>query len=166
MKSLLKIAIFFNLIIFLGISCIKRQEFPIKPYIEYRSFHILNTSDGKKIGRLCIYFRDGDGDIGLSQKDTLPPFDLDSEYYYNFYMHIYKKQNNNFVLIEYPYSVRIPPINPDEYPQNLEGEIYIDIDIEILRMVLPENIFRFEAYIYDKALHKSNVINSPIIELP
>lgn len=159
-----------KLVIFLFIlpvtSCIKREEFPIEPYIEYRGFAVRTTAEGKKIGIIHIYFRDGDGDIGLSSKDTLPPFHLQGDYYYNFFMHIYKKQSNNFILIDHPYVVRIPPVNPDDYPQSLEGDIYIDIDVEILKMVLPENIFKFDAYLYDRALHKSNTITSPVIELP
>ena len=35
--------------------------------------------------KLLHIFTDGDGDIGLDQQDTFPPFDEGSLYYYNFH---------------------------------------------------------------------------------
>ncbi len=147
-------------------SCIDRDEYPIVPYIEFSDFYVvIDQSSGKETGVIVLSFTDGDGDIGLAPKDTVYPYQLGGDYYYNYIMYFYKKQGTEFVKIETPYYIRIPVINPDEFPQNLDGEIYINIDVDILRTAVPDGIFKFDAFIYDRALHKSNTIMSPVIQL-
>ncbi len=145
-------------------SCIDRVEYPKEPFIAFENFFIIqDQSDSTEKGVIMISFTDGDGDIGLEEKDTIYPFHSDGDYYYNYIMNIFKKQGNDTVRL--PYNMRIPPINPDDYEQNLKGEIYIDIPLDIIRSVLPDNKFQFEAFIYDRALHRSNTITSPVILL-
>ena len=72
-------------------------------------------------------------------------------------------EGEDTVRIESAY--RFPPINPDDYDQNLKGEISIEIEIHPYRVSLPDKKFQFEVYIYDKTLNKSNVIVSPIYDL-
>lgn len=147
-------------------SCIERDEYPIEPYIEFSDFYVMiDQASGKEIGVIVLKFTDGDGDIGLAPKDTLYPYQLDGDYYYNYIMYFYKKQGTNFVKIETPYNIRIPIINPDDFAQNLDGEIYIDIDLDILRTAITDGVFKFDAFIYDRALNKSNTITSPVIQL-
>lgn len=145
-------------------SCIDRVEYPKEPYIKYENFFIVQDPvTSAKTGIIMISFTDGDGDIGLAEKDTIYPYHADGDYYYNYIMNIFRKQGNDTLRL--PYNMRIPPINPDDYEQNLKGEIYIDIPIDILLTVLPDNKFQFEVFIYDRALHKSNMITSPVILL-
>jgi hypothetical protein len=114
---------------------------------------------------IVISFKDGDGDIGLSERDTLYPFDINGDYYYNCIINFYKKQNNDFIKLEYSYNFRIPPINPDYFSQYLRGDINIEIDFTPLRIIeFVEKSFKIEIYIYDKALNKSNIIISPEIK--
>jgi hypothetical protein len=146
-------------------SCIDRQEYPLEPFIEFSDFFIVeNHSSGQETGVIVIGFTDGDGDIGLESGDTLYPYHPEGDYYDNYIMNILKKQGNDTVRLAY--NLRIPPVNPDDYPQNLSGGIYIDIPIDILRITLPDNKFQFEAFIYDRALNKSNMITSPVFLLP
>lgn len=157
-----KLKFFLLLAVFLFTSCIDREEYPVVPYIEFSNFFIVpNHPSGVETGVIMLLFTDGDGDIGLEMKDTLYPFQPGGEYYYNYKMNIFKKQGNDTIRL--PYNMRIPPINPDKYPQNLKGEIYIDIPLNVLRAVLPDNKFQFEAFIYDRALNKSNTITSPVL---
>jgi len=145
-------------------SCIDREEYPIVPYIEFKDFYVVtDQTTGSQTGVIVLFFTDGDGDIGLAARDTIYPFHPDGEYYNNFMMNVLKKQGNDTLRL--PYNMRIPPVNPDNYPQNLKGDIYIDISIEVLLSVLPDKKFQFEVFIYDKALHKSNLITSPVIQL-
>jgi hypothetical protein len=145
-------------------SCIDREDYPIEPYIEFKDFYVVtDETTGTKTGVIVLFFTDGDGDIGLSARDTIYPFEPDGEYYNNFMMNVFKMQGSDTVRM--PYNMRIPPINPDSYSQNLKGEMYIDISIEVLLAVLPDKKFQFEAFIYDKALHRSNLITSPVIQL-
>ena len=48
----------------------KREEYPIVPYIEFKDFYVVkDTVENKEIGVFSITFTDGDGDIGLSSQD-------------------------------------------------------------------------------------------------
>jgi len=162
LKPVSKVHFFLLAVAFTMVSCIERQEFPLEPVIEFKNFNITQVN-GTETGGIELSFTDGDGDIGLEAADTLFPFQQSGDYYYNFLMNIYKKQGNDTLLL--PYNLRIPPINPDDYEQNLKGEMYIEIQLDIVRTILPDNKFQFEAFIYDRQLHKSNIIVSPVILL-
>ncbi len=160
-----KLLFFLLLLTLLFYSCIDREHYPVEPYIEYKGYYI--TKQQAAVSEICVViisFTDGDGDIGLTQKDTLYPFHKEGDYYYNFIMNVFKKEGQE--VTKYPYKLRIPPINPDDYEQPLKGEMYVDVPIDELRFILPDNKFQFEAYIYDRKLHKSNVFTSPVIVLP
>lgn len=148
-------------------SCIDRETYPIEPVITYKTFYIVEDSiSAQETGVIVISFTDGNGDIGLNPSDTIAPYHSGGDYYFNFVLYFYKSQGADFVRIDIPYSSRIPPINPDDFDQNLKGEIYWEIDLAILRAALPDKRFKFEAFIYDRALNKSNTIMSPVINLP
>ncbi len=158
-KDISKIHFFLLAVIISLPSCIERHQYPIEPVIELKNFYIItDTIPETDTGVIVIGFTDGDGDIGLDAEDTLYPYNSGGNYYYNFLMNIYKKQGNDTLRI--PYNLRIPPINPDDYDQNLKGDIFIEITI--IRSLFPDNKFQFEAFIYDRKLHKSNVIVSPV----
>ncbi len=161
MKRFSKIQFLFLAIPCLVFSCIDRPEFPSEPYIELKDFYILTDQQtGKDQAVIVLSFTDGEGDIGLSENDTVYPFQREGDYYNNFIMNILKKEGTDTLRLEY--NLRIPPINPDEYEQPLSGEIYVEIQVDILRAVLPDNKFQFEVFIYDKALNRSNMLTSPV----
>jgi hypothetical protein len=168
-----KINFFVILIVFVMLfSCKKEQEYPVIPAIEYKEFLHNPTSQE---AYFVFKFTDGDGDIGLKQSDIYPPFDTSSFYYNNFYIHIYEKINGSykpFVLfntitqqndtIIYPY--RIPYIEPISANGSLKGELKTKIDdIGMMLLFLHSDTVQFEAYIFDRKLHKSNVIRTPDI---
>jgi len=145
-------------------SCKQKEEYPVIPYIQFKSFVKINNSSGKDDkGILTISFTDGDGDIGLSQSDTLPPFDSKSEYYYNFITKYFEQQNDTLIEVTFPdtLNARIPVITPKGNNKNIKGEIEIKIFINNTRSKF--DTIAFEVYIYDRALHKSNVITTPRI---
>ncbi len=151
------------------IGCIERREYPIEPVIAYKSFAVIQNSAGyDSIGYLTFEFTDGDGDIGLSQSDTFAPYNPGSEYYYNFFITLYQKNGAVFQPLSEPYNSRIPNINPDGIDQDLKGEIQIEIDMTIWPLVLTSDTIKMTAYIVDRALHKSNTIETPVfaVDLP
>jgi len=159
-------------IILLFSSCVERIDYPKEPVIKYKDFYIYSQNNFET-GVFVISFTDGDGDIGLAHKDTLPPFNPGSKYFFNFFMTFYQQIDGNFeVIVDYDgnvveYNSRIPPVNPDDEPQNLRGDIYIDIDISILKAVLGNNnVIKIEAYIVDRNLNYSNTIITPPLILP
>ena len=76
----------FTLLITVMSSCFKKETYPIEPIISYDSFSV---SEGK--ANLTFNFTDGDGDIGLADSDTISPFDIDSEFHYNFHQNFLLK---------------------------------------------------------------------------
>ena len=54
----------------LSAGCESVEDFPDEPQITFKSLDI----EGPNSATLKINFTDGDGDIGLSEADTLPPF--------------------------------------------------------------------------------------------
>lgn len=160
-----KVSLFVLFLLVVGFSsCLKRNDFQDEPQIEYLDFVKYQNTQGKdSIGVLKFKFTDGDGDIGLDQQDTFPPFDTSSVYYYNFYVKYFEKQNGEFVevILAQPNNSRIPNITPEGQNKTLEGEI--DIALYINNPLSNYDTIKFEAYIFDRALHQSNTIETPEI---
>jgi len=157
----------FFLIILIAIvffSCKKPQTYPVVPALEYKSFELKDTVDlldnKVKKGILTVSFTDGDGDIGLDPSDTLSPFDTSSIYFYNFFIDVYKKQNDSLVLQDLlvPLRYRIQNITPLGQNKTLKGTISVSINYNYYEI---NDTFKYNIYIYDRALHKSNIVETP-----
>lgn len=164
-NRLQKYILFFVLALLL-FACRKTETFPPEPNITAISLtKIPNNLGFDDKGILKISFTDGDGDLGLSQEDTLPPFNQGSEFYYNFFISYFEKQNGQWVKIETnpPIHARIPPIVPDVADKALIGDI--EIELEINNYFSPYDTICFETYIVDRALNKSNVMRTTDIRI-
>lgn len=177
MGRLSNILLFAIIIFLIGIgSCKKVEKFPITPYIEYRGFEMLFNPDLGIYDRgvLSFYFQDGDGDIGLNSGDTAPPYNADSEYHYNLIINYLEMQNG--VITEVPIlwynpvtqqydtltmSARIPNLTPSGINKAISGEIYDTLFIYNFNSEF--DTIMIEAFIYDRALHPSNTISTPLI---
>jgi hypothetical protein len=137
MKIILKtgLLIFSGILIILS-SCRKFEEYPIIPHIEFVSFAKIYND--------------------LKQSDTIPPYD------YNFYISYFEKQNGEFVelILDPPLNARIPMLTPSGINKSIKGEIEDEI---FLNYTSQYDTIRLEVYILDRALHKSNVIQTPEI---
>ena len=163
-----RIAIIIPLIIVLTVflSCTKEEDFSEIPHIEYMDFtKIRNSSNIDEKGILKIFFTDGDDDMGLADWDTLPPFDKNSKYYYNFFITYFEKQHGEFVEVvpSVTFNSRIPVLTSSSSNGALKGEIEIELFINNPFSVY--DTIRFDAYIADRALHESNIISTPEIIL-
>jgi hypothetical protein len=158
------IIIFSILSILMLDSCKKTNIYPEEPVIEFKSFEKISNETGiDQEGYLTISFTDGNGDIGLEDEDTLPPFNKGSEYYYNFYIFYLEKQNGEFVEADIPidFHSRIPYVEPDLAQRGIKGEI--EVKLFINNMTSTFDTIKFRTYIYDRALNKSNTIETPEI---
>jgi len=157
--------IFFASAILFFTSCMKKEKYPDIPQIEFAGWtSVFDTGQFAKRGILGITFKDGNGDIGLNPGDTFPPFNKQGDYYYNYVITYYEKQVGAYVKIDLdpPFSARIPVLTPDDPNKAIKGII-----IDTLAMN-PNPLFdtiRFDLFIYDRALNKSNVITTPDIIL-
>lgn len=157
---------FLGLIFIIFFSCQKPQTYSEIPKLEYKSFELKDTIDlldnKVKIGILSVSFTDGDGDIGLNPSDTIYPFDTSSIYYYNLYIDVYKMQNDTFALqnLQVPLRYRIQDITPQGQNKTLKGVISVDINYNYYEN---NDTFKYNIYIYDRALHKSNIVETPAL---
>jgi len=157
------------LIVVLG-ACKKAETYPIIPEIKLESYLRLYNSNLNVYDRgvLKISFTDGDGDIGLRQEETQPPYD------YNFYISYFEIQNGDTVRV-YPtitdpatgnidtltFDQRIPMLTPIGSIKSIEGEI--EDTLQAYNFNSTFDTIMFEAYIIDRAFHKSNTVITPLI---
>ncbi len=157
------LSVFIGSLFFSG--CMKKETFPDTPQIQFLGFdNIYGTAPYPIKGVLALSFTDGNGDIGLSPGDTFPPFDSVSGFKYNLVITYFEKQNGQFQQVDFeiPFSARIPVLNPDDPGRAIKGIIVDTVPLN------PNPVFdtiKFEAYVYDRALNKSNVISTPQIIL-
>lgn len=152
------------------ISCERTEEYPIEPKITFIEFEKFYNPELKAYdqGVLKFEFTDGDGDLGLAEGDTFPPFNPGSKYYYNLIIDFFEVRNGvetrvpivffNSVTQVYDtvfLSARMPLLLPKGVTRPLSGEIYDTLFIYNFNS--PYDTLFLEFYIVDRALHESNV---------
>ena len=153
--SKLRLIILIN-IFFFFLSCQKRVQYPIIPFISFESFQIIQSDTTTyPQGLLKFSVTDGDGDIGLNPNDTIPPYD------YDMYSVFYKKHNGVFAIIVTPAPVaaRIPYLTPIGTNKELKADVEVTIPLP-LNDGKDDTIY-FITYIFDRAMHKSKTITTP-----
>jgi hypothetical protein len=158
------------------VSCNRGEEFSEIPSIEYQGFAAIYNPELQIYDRGVIYvkYTDGDGDIGLAQGDTLPPYNPGSRYYYNFIITYYELQNG--VVQEVPLlsynpstqeydtvslSARVPVLTPDGRNKAIKGTI--QDTIFIYNFNSDYDTVRFSAILVDRALNESNEVFTPFV---
>ncbi len=115
---------------------------------------------------LDIGYTDGDGDLGFFPGNTDSP-------YFNIYVDYYEKLNGQFRKVKnitpdigdtINFHGRLPLIN-NENPVPLKGTITYSIPMQSGPKY--SNTFKMKVWLLDRALHKSNTIETPeIIYIP
>ncbi len=152
------------------VSCFTPPNFSTTPEIDFKDLQYKpaapNSRDSDTL-QLQIYWKDGDGDLGLSPTgtDTLPPFDRTSPNRHNIFITMFRKVNNEFVQVQLPSGVmlngRFPRVHASEDPAALRGEIlYNMISFALFRDLEGETI-KLHIQIQDRALNKSNLLVTP-----
>ncbi len=157
-------------------SCRKKEQYPIVPEIHFSRF-LLEADTAAHVARrgvLEFTFQDGDGDIGLPPNDLQPPFNPGSKYYYNLIIKYYERQHGKFVEVPLlswnpdsarydtiTFNARIPWLTPKLGNKAISGTIQDTLFID--NPLSPYDTIRFTFFIYDRALHKSNVDSTPPI---
>jgi len=177
MKFPIKISLILSILVVLAvISCRRIEEFPPEPAISFMEFEkIFNETDSiYDRGILKFEFTDGDGDLGLGDADTFPPFNPGSKYYYNLIIDYFEVRNGvetpvyltfyNAVTEEFDtvyLSARIPLLTPRGSNKALSGEI--NDTLFIYNYASDFDTLFLEFMIVDRALHESNTERTPYI---
>lgn len=166
MKAFVKILIIPTIVLLNGLSCQKIESLPEIPSISFKSFILKDTTDALgnegKIGELTFDFEDGDGDIGLTQPDSLSADSTN----FNLFFTMFDKIDGEFIEVpendlEAPLNYRIPYIEKEGQNKALKGEIQVDF----IYLLFEYDTFKYTFFIVDRALHKSNVETTPEIAL-
>lgn len=143
--------------------CGKIEKIPETPSIKYISNREVDTVDalGNPAKRIDIeiYLIDGDGNIGLFSYDTVSPNDTSK-----FYIKEYRKKNGIFVeeIYEQPLHNRLPYLQPIGQDKTLRCTIKVEISYNEPQLAVMDSL-RYELFIVDRSLKKSNVITTPEI---
>lgn len=159
MKLFAKISLFLTLLSTLWLSgCIKEEQYPLEPHIDFLGFGTLPGTDGlDSIAQLNISYTDGDGNIGLYEKDSIEP------YKYNYYIKLQQLINNVLVVDTLSeFNNRIPILTPTNRNKNIRGTITTNLDMYITRNFLKSDTIAFQMYLLDRDLNKSNVLQTPM----
>lgn len=157
------------IVLILSYACTKKDVYPIEPHIDLKSFEkILNSKGIDSLGIIGLYFTDGDGDLGLRPTDT------SSNYRYNLFIKYFEKKKGKFEEIILTtlnpltlkldtlwFHARIPYLTPAGNSKAISGEIS-----DTLFDNNPYSTYdtiKYQIYIQDRALHKSNVVETPEI---
>ena len=176
MKST-KIHIIFVCALFLFIvSCRKPEQYPIEPQITYNGLAYQTDSAGLFNGSVVVSigYTDGDGDLGLDDGDTIPPFNANGEYYYNLIFAYQRYENGAFVekpLLSWnaqtqtydtiSFNARFKRLLDGDTEKPISG--VIDYTMMVKNPFSPDDTIRFAINIIDRALNVSNtVVTEPI----
>ncbi len=152
-------------------GCTDDYDYPLEPVLSYQEFVLLKNPEGQITrGILMLEFTDGDGDIGLGQADTLPPYHLGGDYYYNFFIDLYTKSESGYGKVTFPdstytFNSRIPMIELNGKSKSIKGVIEYTFDMQLMQLFLHSDTLRVVTSIIDRALHRSNVVTTPDIIL-
>lgn len=155
LKTYIGLVIFSSIVVLS--SCLKKETASVIPFIEFKDF-IAN----KDTADLYINFTDGDGDIGLTQNDTVAPNN------YNCFISYIEKQKGVWVkrVLPFDFNYRVPVINTSSKKKTIKGVIKISIKPYYYDPFSKFDTIKYEIYIVDKALNKSNVISTREIITP
>ncbi len=157
-------------------SCQKPVEYPVEPKIAYGGFTYLFNADSTFSGEgiITLSYTDGDGDLGLDDTDTLPPFGYNDTHYYNMLVDYLKCVNGEFVKVPLlswnvqtqsydtlTFHARFKRLRDSDEPKAISGTM--DYKLMVRNPFSPYDTVKFEIRILDRALHESNVIQTEAI---
>lgn len=154
-----KLPVIFILSLVATVACIKVEQLPPRPSIEFTSFEVFDTLDIlgniSRGGRLLFRFEDGDGDLGLtapvgSQTDTT-----------NLSLELFRKIGGTMVRVTdkfdpmLPYdSYRIPFMERLGQNQILRGSISVTF---IYQSYKQGDTIKYSFFVKDRAENISNI---------
>lgn len=155
-------------------GCIKIPEYPRAPSITFNSVYFKEEAQSDGI-YLIINYKDGDGDLGLSEQDILAtPFTefIDSAgmkvvnpNHFNIFPVLFRKVGDRYDSV-LPTSYRgfFPRLRDGDQKGPIEGTLQYRMG-SINFFNEDSSIAKVKVYIQDRALNKSNRVESPPFEV-
>ncbi len=155
-------------------SCFSEPDYPETPQIEFVRLQNLESRARANTDSVIItlFFRDGDGDLGLTSTDTLSPFsERNSDgsinrFRNNFFAEVQRLNDNGefepvpFASENFNLDSRFPILNTLEKPTALEGDLRYSINVisTSFSPVKKGDVLRYKISIADRNLNESNII--------
>ncbi|HEX8515430.1 MAG TPA: hypothetical protein VF868_04465 [Bacteroidia bacterium] len=139
-------------------SCVKEKSFPPEPEIEF----IRYQKYGSDSADCVIGFKDGDGDIGIMEGDTISANDFQMKYLYkgaDGAFHPFDAIDSTAAMDTLFYSYRVPDITPEGQYKALEGEIKAKLRSAPLYFPTHTKV-KFEIRLRDRSGNWSNIVTS------
>jgi hypothetical protein len=169
-------------------GCISAPDYPEEPSIEFNSLtkaYVPPSSGALAVDTLkfAIDFKDGDGDLGLSDEDIKQaPYNSTTGgpnnrgFSYNYFLRLFKKENGVFRPFVTPggfegeYDGRYLRLDgtgsTDGKPAPLRGTLRYKLPLSLDGFIFTEgDVFKFEISIMDRALNQSNKVMTNEIKL-
>lgn len=165
-------------------ACKEREIYPSIPSIEYKSHYFQLDPSGFGFGSdtliaIVFSYKDGDGDIGLNEQDTFPPYDrqpdqfqqITNPFFYNIFIEYLEVKGGKLLPFIIPNTTdtfkvfaRVGSLTPEGKFKAIRG----DIDYRFLPPLYQERAdsFVLRIRLVDRALNISNVAESPVIVIP
>ena len=116
-------------------ACNRPPELPVVPTIEFEYVRF-KEADGADSLLVSVYFKDGDGDLGLHPSETFPP--------YNPYDVVFDNQGDSVKIGSSP---DLPPYNPVDYIITFDSQ---GNAIDTVLVELNENHYNFFVRFFEK----------------
>ncbi|MDO7851991.1 hypothetical protein [Hymenobacter convexus] len=165
-------------------GCLSAPDYPVVPAIDFKSVEMTRVKTGTltEIDTLTfsVDFRDGDGDLGLSDDDIkVAPYNSTTGGFnnrslqYNYSIQPYKKVGNTYTKfinvggVAGEYDGRFLHLEKEgSRPAPLKGTLRYKLPISVDGApFFPGDTFRFEITIMDRALNKSNTVTTTDVTL-
>lgn len=142
-------------------ACDETIEYSPIPAISYKSCTVKDSVDilgnSKIYVKLLFSIIDGDGDMGLSEKDTTAPY-VD-EYQYNFFSTVFYYQEGGYDSTGIPdYNYRIPYI---EIENHRAYKAEVTVEFEYFENQLQGDSIAYQFFVVDRALNHSDTLLTP-----
>lgn len=153
---------------------------PPVPELGYTGYSKFKNTAGKdSFVMLNLTFKDGDGDIGLSESDSVPPYSYGSPFFNNLFVEFYVIENgtpskitSQFIGPDTLYkdtvnfSQRIKYLTPEGKNKSIKGRIDVITPFFLLDLAAykPDSVY-YEITLVDRSLNRSNLIKTPLIML-
>ncbi|GGF12949.1 hypothetical protein [Hymenobacter cavernae] len=150
-------------------SCITAPDYSDTPSIDFKRItkerYVTGSGTFDSV-KVTISFKDGDGDLGLSNDETNSPYQekntdgTANRFYNNYFFQAQILRNGEYkdtILNGIPYDSRYPLLNTSGRAEPLKGEL--TLSQEVFAGTFPTGSkVRYKVSIVDRALHESNTI--------
>lgn len=147
-------------------ACDPIESYPETPEVKFKSLHLSNAIDGLgnqiKLVKLTISVIDGDGDLGISLNNQIYPGfeELDTA---DLHISLYDKIDGEFeeVILANPHKFATPYQAPEGQDKSIVADLEVTLEYSISKYTF--DTIKYSFHMYDRALHKSNIAESPEI---